>query len=103
MTRSDIRNKEIALGRIKRLASSGLPLEPLVRTIFELVNDAIPHSPNKNFMIGGDRADTYIGSTLEANEVVPIHQRYFAEAGTGTSGSKLSFDADTLRRVFTSK
>jgi DNA-binding CsgD family transcriptional regulator len=103
MTRSDTRNKEIALGRIKRLASSGLPLDPLIRTLFELVNDAIPHSPNKNFMIGGDRADTYIGNTPEANEVVPIHQRYFAETPSEISGSKLSFDADTLRRVFISK
>ncbi len=58
MMSSDSRNKEIALGRIKRLASSGLPVEPLVRSVFELVNDAIPDSRNKNFMIGGDRPDT---------------------------------------------
>ena len=47
MTRSDTRNKEIALGRIKRLASSGLPVEPFVRSVFELINDAVPNSPNK--------------------------------------------------------
>jgi DNA-binding CsgD family transcriptional regulator len=103
MTRSDTRNKEIALGRIKRIASSGLPLEPFVRSIFDLINDAVPSSPNKNFMIGGSRADTYIGSTPEANEVVPIHRRYFAETRTEASGSKLSFDGNTLRHVFTSK
>jgi hypothetical protein len=30
MTRSDARNKEVALARIKRLSSSGLPVEPFV-------------------------------------------------------------------------
>lgn len=50
MVRSDIRNKEIALGRIKRLASSGLALHPFVQTLFELLNDAVPSAANKLFL-----------------------------------------------------
>jgi DNA-binding CsgD family transcriptional regulator len=35
-------SKEVALRRIRRLASSGLPLYPFVQTLFELVAEAIP-------------------------------------------------------------
>jgi hypothetical protein len=34
MIRGDLHNKEVAFGRIKRLASSGLSLEPFVRSVF---------------------------------------------------------------------
>jgi hypothetical protein len=47
LTISDARNKEIAFGRIKRLANSGLLLEPFVMTLFELLHDAIPSAPLK--------------------------------------------------------
>lgn len=60
MTRSDTRNKEIALGRIKRLASSGLLLEPFVRSVFELINDAVPNSPHRALHVGSERADAYL-------------------------------------------
>jgi hypothetical protein len=33
MLRSDARNKEVALARIKRLASAALRLEPFARTV----------------------------------------------------------------------
>jgi len=39
---SDQGNKEIALRRIKRICSSGLPLYPLARALFELQGDAVP-------------------------------------------------------------
>jgi hypothetical protein len=45
----DARNKEVALKRIQRLAVSGLPLEPFVVTLFQLVNDGVPYSPLKAF------------------------------------------------------
>jgi hypothetical protein len=104
MLHSDARNKEVALGRIKRLASSGLPLEPFVRTIFELVNDAVPHNPNRVLLARGDSADTFIGSTPEADEVVAApHRHYYALSSPELSGSRFRFDADTLQRVFRAK
>src|SRR5580700_2675110 len=45
-TLSDARNKENALRRIKRLGSAGLPLEPFAKTLFEVLEEAIPHNPN---------------------------------------------------------
>ena len=60
MTLSDSRNKARALGRIKRLASSGLPLEPFVRGVFESLNDGVPHSPNRVMLAGGgERIDAH--------------------------------------------
>src|SRR5262249_1064898 len=88
MIHSDLRNKEIALGRIKRLASSGLPLEPLVRTVFELIGDAIPHSPNRTFHCGGESAEAYICNSPELNRVVPLHTRYYVEAPPEDSGAR---------------
>lgn len=52
---ADLRNKEVALGRIKRLASSGLLLEPLVRSVFDLINDAVPNNPNRGLHVGSER------------------------------------------------
>jgi hypothetical protein len=42
MLHSDARNKTVALGRIKRLASAALRLEPFARAVFDLINDGVP-------------------------------------------------------------
>jgi hypothetical protein len=51
---SDLLNKERALKRLRRAASSGLPLASFLEVVFNLVNDAIPNSPNKQIMPFGD-------------------------------------------------
>ncbi len=72
MIRSDLRNKEIALGRIKRLASSGLPLEPFARTIFELFHDAIAHGYDRAMGVSGDQLqELFFASTPEVVAMVP--------------------------------
>jgi hypothetical protein len=88
MTRSDTRNKEIALGRIKRLASSGLPLEPFVRSIFELVNDAVPNSPNRSLHVGDQHSDAYFWSTPEVGSIAALHNRYFVESPPKIAGTR---------------
>jgi len=103
MTRSDTRNKEIALGRIKRLASSGLPLEPFVRSIFDLINDAVPNSPNKAFQVGQTAADAHICSTPETVAQAALHNRYFAESAPEVSGAAFRLDLPTLVNVLPSK
>jgi DNA-binding CsgD family transcriptional regulator len=103
MTLSDSRNKARALGRIKRLASSGLPLEPFVRSVFELINDAVPHSPNRTFHVGGESPNAYICNSPELNQVVPLHNRYYVESPPQVSGAKFRVIPAELNRRFPSK
>jgi len=101
MILGDLRNKELALGRIKRLASSGLLLDPFVRALFDLVNDAVPHSPNRVLLARGDSADAFIGTTPEARAVVAPHRHYYAEASSPElSGARIRFDPASLEQVF---
>jgi DNA-binding CsgD family transcriptional regulator len=76
---SDARNKEIALIRIKRLASSGLELHPFVETLFELMNDGVPHNPNRVVFLEGYHHDqpVVICSTRETEAILPLHRKYF--------------------------
>lgn len=104
MTLSDSRNKARALWRIKRLASSGLPLEPFVRGVFEAVNDGIPHSPNRVMLAGGvDRLDGYIGSTEEISRAAPLYRKYFVDSPLNVSCLRFPFDAHGLRNVLPSR
>jgi DNA-binding CsgD family transcriptional regulator len=103
MTLSDSRNKARALSRIKRLASSGLPLDPFVRAIFELLNDAVPSSPNRTFHVGGERTDAYICNSAELNKVVPLHNRYYVESPPEISGAKFRVNPAVLNKLFPSK
>ncbi len=105
MTRSDTRNKEIALCRIKRLASSGLPLEPFVRSVFELINDAVPNSPNKVLHVGGDgQVGRYLGSSVEIAAASPAQKHFFADSPSEVSGSRFRYDnPDTYSRVLPTK
>jgi DNA-binding CsgD family transcriptional regulator len=103
MTLSDSRNKARALGRIKRLASSGLPLDPFVRSIFELIDDAVPNSPNRSLHTGGERSDAYICSTQEVVGIASLHNHYFVESSQEISGTRFPLDLHTLRHIFNSK
>jgi DNA-binding CsgD family transcriptional regulator len=76
---SDARNKEIALIRIKRLASSGLELQPFVETLFELMNDGVPHNPNRVFLARYDDQPVFLCGSRETEVMMPLHQKYFWE------------------------
>ena len=104
MLHSDARNKEVALGRIKRLASAGLGLEPFARTVLDLVNDGVPHSPNRVILAGGSGGvDACIGSTNEIAAAVPLYHRYFVDASPEISGVRFNYDSYALRWVLPTK
>jgi DNA-binding CsgD family transcriptional regulator len=104
MTLSDSRNKARALGRIKRLASSGLPLDPFVRGVFEAVNDGVPHSPNHVMLCGGgNRIDAYVGSTVEIARATPLYRKYFVDSLPEVCGVRLPYNAHGLRNVLPSR
>lgn len=103
MTLSDSRNKARALSRIKRLASSGLPLDPFVQTVLHLVNDAVPNSPNKALHVGTARSDAYVCNTQEVRGIVDLHNRYFVESSSEISGSRFPFDVQTLKTLLVKK
>jgi DNA-binding CsgD family transcriptional regulator len=95
MTRSDARNKEVALARIKRLSSSGLPLEPFVRGLFELINDGVPHSPNRSMHVGRESALSYI-FTPEVAKIFELHHHYFVVSPPEVSGAKYRINLETI-------
>lgn len=103
MMLGDMRRKELALGRLKRLASSGLPLEPFVEAVFELVNDAVPNSPNRSFLASVDRSDAYICNTPELQKIVPLHSHYFVDSSPEISGARFKLDLNTLKYVLPSR
>jgi DNA-binding CsgD family transcriptional regulator len=101
---SDARNKATALARIKRLSSSGLPLEPFIRSLFELINDGIPHHPNKVFFAGRpNQVEAFLGNTLEARAAVPIHTPYFVESGPEISGARFRIDSHAMLHILPTK
>ncbi len=79
MTLGDLRNKDVALGRIKRLAHSGLPLEPFLRTLFDLIDGALPDSAKASQHAGGERSGAHICAS-QASGIAPAHGGYFVEA-----------------------
>jgi DNA-binding CsgD family transcriptional regulator len=100
----DARNKEVALKRLKRLAISGLPLEPLVRAIWGIMREAIPHSPHMSFLPDpGKRSSAYLASTEDVYNLLPAVQHYFVNSPPEVSGYKLRYDSDTLQRRFPRK
>jgi DNA-binding CsgD family transcriptional regulator len=103
MMLGDMRRKELALGRIKRLSSSGLPLEPFVEAVFELVNDAVPNSPNRSFLASLDRSDAYICNTPELQKIVPLHSHFYVESPPTLSGTRFRIDTATMRQLSRSK
>ena len=103
MTLSDSRNKEVALRRIKRLASSGLPLDPFVRGMLELINDAVPYSPNRSVLVGGrNRTEAFFASGQEVVSVLQAFREYFVDKPE-ISGAKYRQDSATLERILPSK
>ena len=98
---SDSRNKEVALRRIKRLASSALPLEPFVLTLFELVNDAVPNSPLKAFLPGTDDTTRFICNSPELYAALPAATRFYfkPEMPLPAAGLRFAQTIENLRRL----
>lgn len=69
----------MVLGRIKRLAHSGLPLEPFLRTLFDLIKGALPDSAKCSQHAGGERSGAHIRAP-QASGIAPAHNRYFVDA-----------------------
>ncbi|MGO9059323.1 MAG: helix-turn-helix domain-containing protein [Candidatus Binataceae bacterium] len=85
---SDHANKEIALRRIKRICSSGLPLYPLARALFELIGDAIPQGANRVLMADdGRHPDRYVTSSSELARWTPVHKHFFIDSPPQVSGT----------------
>ena len=97
---SDSERKLAALRKLQRLCSSGLPLEPLVQTLFELIEDAIPNASNKVFLADpGDHPSRYLVNNPELAKWTPIHQHYYIDAPPEVSGMRYSFGPSGLARM----
>jgi DNA-binding CsgD family transcriptional regulator len=83
----DTQNKEVALKRIQRLAVSGLPLEPFVMTLFQLVNDGVPYSPLKTFAAGDSQ--NWICNSPDLYKRVPVANQTFFDYGVNSSKAGL--------------
>ena len=84
---SDPANKEIALRRIKRICSSGLPLYPLARALFELMGDAIPLGANRVLLADdGHHPDHYVTSPSEVAKWNPVYKHFYLDSPPQVSG-----------------
>ena len=85
---SDRANKDVALRRIKRLCSSGLPLYPLAQALFGLLNDAIPHGSNRVLLADdGSHPDRYVVNSNELAAWGPIHKHFYVDSPPQVSGT----------------
>src|SRR6202007_3034270 len=91
--------KEIALKRIRRLSSSGLPLAPFVAALWELLQAAIPFADNKVFLAGaGANPSAHLLNNPELAEWAPVQRHYYVEAPPEISGMRVRFDQEFLSR-----
>jgi DNA-binding CsgD family transcriptional regulator len=99
-------NKEIALRKIKRLASSGLALEPFVLTLFDLIETAVPGGTRKALIADpGDRPDAFIVNydPRFLADILPAFQRFMVDATPAESGMRVKFDPYSLKHAFLAK
>jgi DNA-binding CsgD family transcriptional regulator len=97
---SDSERKLAALRKLKRLCSSGLPLESLVQTLFALIEDAIPNASNTVFLADpGDHPSRYLVNNPELAKWTPIHKHYYIDAPLEVSGMRYSFGPAGLARM----
>ncbi|MGD0075801.1 MAG: helix-turn-helix transcriptional regulator [Candidatus Binataceae bacterium] len=104
MTLFDTRNKEIALRKIKRLASSALPLEPFVLALFQLVHDAIPSASNKGFLF--DPIAHPAGGVANSPDVyaaVPPYEEFFIRSDSNEAGVRAPLDGPHIATVYATK
>lgn len=106
---SDALRKQTALRRIRRLCSSGLPLEPLVASLFDLIQEAVPNSDNKVLLAdSGNNPSRYIINHPELALWTPIHKHYYIDSSPAISGMRVRFAQPDLsmlqnKRIWTSE
>jgi DNA-binding CsgD family transcriptional regulator len=105
MTISDARNKEIAFGRIKRLANAGLLLEPFVMTLFKLLDDAVPSAPLKAFLTIPNGIGSFICNSEELYAQLPSARKSFFDSDVDPSdfGARLPNVTNPLAPVWSDK
>ncbi len=102
--RSDRYNKELALRRIKKLAVSGLPVEPYIMALFELMNDAVPSSPLKAFVVSPDRIEAMVCNSAELYAALPrAFELFFATDTTAEVGLRLPNNSPSMRAIWAKK
>ncbi len=98
---SDQERKQLALRRMRRLCSSGLPLAPLISGIFDLVQQALPNSENKVFLAGsGENPSRYLMNNPELAKWTAIHKHYYIDAPSSISGLRIRFAEPYLAELF---
>lgn len=98
---SDQERKQLALRRMRRLCSSGLPLVPLVSGIFDLVQNAVPNAEHRVFLADpGNSPSRYLMNDPELAKWTPIHKRYYIDAPPAVSGMRVRFAEPDLSTFF---
>jgi len=83
----DYARKRQGLASIKRLASSGMPLQPFAYTLFDVINDAVPHdeaSPGITATLG--RSSRWIIRDFDYSRWLPQMHKYLLVADSEVSG-----------------
>ncbi len=84
---SDYERKCRALARIKRLASSGMPLQPFAYTLFDLVRDAVPYDETSPGLAAGSAIGSrWVIRDFDYHRWFAPMQTYLFEAGPERSG-----------------
>jgi DNA-binding CsgD family transcriptional regulator len=90
---SDPRNKERALRQLKRLALAGLPVEPFIMTMFDIIGAGIAVAQNQVFLPSdGTRPSAFITSSADVGAYAEAYERFFVNGSTEMSGLKYRFD-----------
>jgi len=83
----DYARQRQALARIKRLASSGMPLQPFAYTLFDIIHDAIPHDEASPGLTAASGASfRWIIRDFDHSRWFPQMQRYLLNARPEISG-----------------
>jgi transposase/DNA-binding NarL/FixJ family response regulator len=83
----DYARQRQALARIKRLASSGMPLQPFAYTLFDIIHDAIPHdeaSPGLTAFSG--ESFQWVIRDFDYSRWLPQMQKYLLNVSSEISG-----------------
>jgi transposase/DNA-binding CsgD family transcriptional regulator len=84
---NDFEHKRQAWARIKRLASSGLPLQPFVYTLFDIVRDAVPYDEASPGLVAySGKGPRWIVRDFNFERWFNHMQRYLLDASPEISG-----------------
>jgi hypothetical protein len=78
----DYARKRQALARIRRLASTGMPLQPFAYTLFDLIHDAVPYDEaSPGLAATSSEGFRWIVRDFDYERWFPHMQKYLLEAG----------------------